>query len=75
MVIVISTAVFEEYEKNLTIDGLFFMEGGCREIRLQLCTKSSLCQTPSSSLPLLSRVVLYYDLKCKTRCPVLPILQ
>lgn len=49
-------------------------KGEWRKIRLELHQKSSLCQTPSSSLPLLSRVVLCYGLKRKLWCPVLPIL-
>ena len=38
-------AVFKEYEKYLTIDRLFFVEGGRREIRLQL---SQILLTPDA---------------------------
>lgn len=77
VVIIISTAVLKEYEKYLTVDRMLFMEGGQREIRLQLCQRSSLGQTPSSSLPLPSRVMRCYDLEHQNvvPCPAYPAIK
>lgn len=73
IVIIISMAVFKEYEKCLVIDRLFFMEGWWGEVRLQLHWKPSLCQTPSSSIPWPRQVVLLRSqAQNMVTCPVHP---
>lgn len=75
IVIIISMAVFKEYEKCLVIDRLFFMEGWWREVRLQLHWTPSLCQTPSSSIPWPRQVVLLWSqAQNMVTCPVHPAI-